>query len=141
MLAYKEIIVDASILFSFFKKDSKRRQLFEKLLNENCKLLSPHFVLDELRSDKGKIMQFSKASAGDFELAFSTIEDELELINEDEYGEFLSEAKQLSPHTKDDIYFASALSQNCPIWSDEKAFREQSKVRIFTTKELLDSLE
>ena len=80
--SFKELIIDASILFSFFKKDSIRRQIFEELLNEGCKLVSPNFVLEELRSDKHKIINFSKISEGDFEFSFATLEDEIELVQE-----------------------------------------------------------
>ena len=54
------------------------------------------------------------------------------------------EANKISPHgeeTKDDPYFALALAFNFPIWSDEGAFRKQSKVKVFTTAELLKLLE
>jgi len=40
----KELIVDASILFSFFKADSARRNIFKKLLEQECKLVSPDFI-------------------------------------------------------------------------------------------------
>jgi len=141
MLLQNELIVDASILFSFFKKDSIRRQLTKDLLNKNCKLISPYFILEELRSEKDKILKFSKVSIGEFEFTLSTLKDEIELILKEEYQEFLTEAKKLSPHDKDAPYFALSLSlNNCPIWSDEKAFKEQSKIKIFSTKELLEKV-
>ena len=44
--------------------------------------------------------------------------------------------------TKDDSYFALSLSKNkIPIWSDEIAFKKQSEIKVFSTKELLDMLE
>ena len=138
-----ELIIDANILFSFFKSDSVRRHLIEELLNNDCKLSSPEFALKELLSDKEKIIKFSGISESDFTFNFSILEKEIKVVLEDEYEEFLSEANKISPHnnsTKDDPYFALALSYNSPIWSDETAFKEQSKVKVFSTKDLLKLL-
>jgi len=33
------------------------------------------------------------------------------------------EAKELAPHLKDVEYFALALKLDCPIWAQEKAFK------------------
>ena len=56
----RDLIVDASILFSFFKKSSARRDAFKKLLEQECKLNSPDFVLKELSNNKPDIMKFAK---------------------------------------------------------------------------------
>src|SRR3989344_8378536 len=131
------ILTDANILFSFFKKDSSRRHTAKTLLDRECKILSPHFILEELLSNKDKIIRFSKISEGEFILTLSTIEDEIKLIPEREYEKFFSKAKSISPHKKDEAYFALALSLEIPIWSDEKLFKKQLKVEIFSTSELL----
>ena len=68
----RELIVDASILFSFFKADSARRDVFKRLLEQECKLASPDFVLKELSNNKLDIMKFAK-------------------INEEEFNEVMSE--------------------------------------------------
>jgi len=133
----KKLVVDAAILFSFFKKDATRRKVSEELLNNECKLISPYFALEELRNEKNRIMKFANITAGDFEFTLSTLENEIELVTSGEYKEFLVEAAKISPHEKDAQYFALALSLDCPLWSDEKAFKQQTKVKIFSTEELL----
>ena len=61
----------------------------------------------------------------------------LEVIPKSEYERFLSEAKNLLPeHPKDGPYFALALKLSIPIWSSEKRFKKQSKVKVFPTHEL-----
>ncbi|MBI4116887.1 hypothetical protein HY449_04035 [Candidatus Pacearchaeota archaeon] len=135
---FSKLIVDANILFSFFKKDSTRRRLIEELLNRETELVSPHFMLHELRVNKDKIMQLSNISFGEFELTVRLIEDEINLIPEDKFKGFLSNASKLSPHPKDKPYFALSLAlDKCPIWSDESAFKRQSEIKIFSTFELL----
>ncbi len=46
----------------------------------------------------------------------------------------------LAPHARDVQYFALALSFNAAIWSNEKAFKKQSKVKVFSTSELISFL-
>ena len=136
-----KLIVNANILFSFFKKDSTRRRLIEELLNCGTELVSPHFMLHELRANKDKIMQLSNISFGEFELTVRLIEEEINLISEDKFKIFLSDASKFSPHSKDKPYFALALVINSPIWSDEKAFKKQERVKIFSTLELSKLIE
>ena len=86
----------------------------------------------------------AKISEEEFNEILSELENDLAPFKEDEYKEFLLEANKISPHgeqTKDDPYFALALALNCAIWSDEAAFKQQSKVKVFTTGELFKLLE
>lgn len=69
----KVLIIDASILFSFFKQDSARRRLIEELPNLDCELISPEFAFRELISDKDKVMKYSKISELSFEFLFSLL--------------------------------------------------------------------
>ena len=137
----KILVVDASILFSFFKHDSDRRRIIEGLPNFGCRLISPKFVFEELSNSKEKIKKFGKVNELAFTFLFSLLDMKIESFSEDSYKDFLLEAKKISPHskqvTKDDPYFALALSLNCAVWSDEKSFKKQSKVKVYSTSELL----
>ena len=138
------LISDASILFSFFKKDSVRREVIERLSESGCKLISPEFVFKELADKKERIKKFGKVNELAFAFIFSLLDSKVESFPEKVYKEFLSEANKISPHaeeTKDDPYFALALALNCAIWSDEEAFKRQSRVKIFTTKDLFKLLK
>ncbi|MBI2451571.1 hypothetical protein HYV50_00665 [Candidatus Pacearchaeota archaeon] len=136
----KILVVDANILFSFFKSNSVRRQVTKDLLDNNCKILSPQFVLEELYFAKEKIIKFGGVSIADFEFIFFTLRSEIIFFSEEEYEDFLAEAHTIPPHIdspRDDPYFALALARNIPIWSDEKAFKKQSKIKVFSTEDLL----
>lgn len=134
-----KLILDANILFSFFKKDSVRQGIIEELLNKGVELISPKFIIDELLKNKDKIIKFSDISSENFSFLLSSLKSEVILIPESEFEDFLSKANKLSPHSKDNPYFALSLSlDNSPIWSDELAFKNQSKIKILSTEELLD---
>lgn len=140
----KLLVVDACILFSFFKNGSDRRKIIEKLSNSGCSLISPVFVFEELAKNKEKVKKFAKLDESAFAFLFSLLELKIESFSKDAYEEFLPEANTISPHgehEKDDPYFALALAFNSPIWSDEGAFKRQHKVKIFSTRELARLLD
>jgi predicted nucleic acid-binding protein len=39
---------------------------------------------------------------------------------------------------KDVPFIAAALALNCSIWSDDKHFKKQKEIKIFTTKEVME---
>jgi len=134
------LVVDANILFSFFKKDSTRRHLIKGLSNRGSKLVSPDFAMEELLSDREKVMEFAGINELGFKFLFSLLERRIETFSKSEYKEFLLGAREISPHGRDDPYFALALSLNSAIWSDEKAFKKQSRVKVLSTEELIELL-
>src|SRR3989344_4451951 len=104
------LITDANILFSFFKSDSTRRKIIEGLLNDDCILIAPSFILEELSREKEKIMKFAKINESDFRYLFSLLLQYIKTISDEEYADFMNLAKKLSPHEKDVPYFALALA-------------------------------
>ena len=95
--------------------------------------------------DKERIKDFARINEDAFMFLFSLLERKImERYPEEKYEEALSEAEEISPHGedvhKDDPYFALALSFHAPIWSDEKAFKKQSDVKIFSTSDLISFL-
>lgn|SRR3989338_3680174 len=133
------LIVDASILFSFFKKDSERRRIFESLSLKGCRLLVPSYLFDELSSKQERIKRYAKIDGLAFSFLLSLLDSRIETFEAGRYCGLVQEAEDISPHKEDAAYFALALVVNAPIWSDEEAFRRQSKVEIFTTN-MLDRL-
>jgi predicted nucleic acid-binding protein len=62
----------------------------------------------------------------------------VKFIKEEEYSEFLSEARKVSPDPNDSDFFALALKLNCPIWSEDKRLKKQSRVKVLSTRELME---
>nr|QNO52712.1 hypothetical protein JLLPAJDC_00023 [Methanosarcinales archaeon ANME-1 ERB6] len=132
-----ELVIDAAILFSFFKPESFTRDFIKLLYSNGVRLFAPDFLLDELLSLKERICEFCGIDEDDFTTSFILLCEVLEVIPKSEYERFLSEAKNLLPeHPKDGPYFALALKLSIPIWSSEKRFKKQSKVKVFPTHEL-----
>ena len=48
----------------------------------------------------------------------------------------MENAKAIAPHSGDAPYFALAMARNCPIWSNEKSFKRQKRIKVHSTSEL-----
>ena len=65
----------------------------------------------------------------------------VEFIPVEEYRQLLPKALSLMPTNPNDIDFlASALKLNLPIWSNDPGLKKQSKVKVYTTPELLKEI-
>ncbi len=135
------LVVDANVLFSFFKQDSSRRKLLIKLLMSGEDLVSPQYCFEELAEDKERINKYSGTDDEQFAKLLSMLEALITSLPESKYSEFEQEAARLAPQPKDAPYFAAAIACNCPIWSDDKAFKKQGKVKVATTSELAEELK
>src|SRR3989344_6681797 len=102
----EEIIVDANTLFSFFKSDSTRRQVFRELLKRGCEFFSTDKLFDELKSNKSNIIKFAHIDESDFSYLYRLLHNEIKVFSAESYEKFLPEAAKLSPHEKDIPYFA-----------------------------------
>lgn len=138
------LVVDSNILFTFFWKDS----IFKKLsLKQDLDLLAPEYALEEINKYSIEILKKAKLSKEGFknlkiELAFK-----VEFIPLKEYLTFLKKAqelfKDLPENERNELlndldFFVLALKFNCPIWSNDKLLKKQSKTRVFTTKEIIE---
>lgn len=135
-----KLVLDANILFSFFRENPVR---FTIMNSEHLKLelFSPKYVLEELKQNIPDLVKYSKLNPKEIEFIIERLKEFITIISSQSYKEFESSANELSPHAKDNPYFALALKLNCPIWSNELAFKKQSKIKIFSTSKLLKELK
>ena len=54
------LVVDASILFSFFNIGSERRRIIEELPHRGTRLVVPKYAFEELISDKERVLKYGK---------------------------------------------------------------------------------
>jgi len=136
------LIVDANEVFSAVIAKGRRLQTkkLEILFSDKVKLYSPYKLFEEISKVKNKEDMKYKSSFSDKELDLflKALESRIEIIPGKELLNTLSEAKSISTHSKDNLFFATALKLNCPIWSGEKRLKNQSKVEVFNTKDLVE---
>jgi predicted nucleic acid-binding protein len=129
-----ELVVDANILFAgLIKKSTTASLLFHPTLT----LYAPEFVIEEFMKYTEFIQKKMQRSEEEFIMLIHMLHQIIAVVPQEEYENYMEEAKNISPDDKDTMYFALALKLNCSVWSNDTRLKEQDKITIYTTKELL----
>ena len=135
-----ELVVDANILVAAFLRSATTREL---LLDERLTLWTPEHSITEtervltaprFRKRLGKIL------TTDVRHLLSEFTARIRVAPITEYRSSLPEAELLAPHAEDAPYLALAMQLRLPIWSNDAGLKDQQRVRVYTTEELLDLL-
>lgn len=142
-----KLVVDTNVLITIFWKNS----VFQRLsIKQNLGLFSPLYALEEINKNKQEILEKTKLSLNEFESLRRDLAIRIEFIPLEEYSSFLKKAESLAIELKEedildflkDIdFFALALKLMVPIWSNDKQFKKQSKIKVFTTEELIKEFD
>ena len=130
-----KLVVDTNILVSFFRPNPVN-EFISKSKFFNLQLFSSEYMIEELKKNKPDVLKYSGLNLKQFNEKLSELLLFLKLLPESSCKKFESQAKQLT-HDKDVPVFALALSLNCPIWSNEPSFKQQSKIPILSTKDMI----
>ena len=132
-----ELVVDANVLFSALIRNSITADI---LFDDRLRLYSPEFIITEFMKYEDLILKKTKRTKEEFVQFMHQLKERITVLPEEEYFSFLEQAEKISPDEKDVMYFALAFKLKCGIWSNDKALKEQDKVKIFSTKKLLEIL-
>ncbi len=133
-----ELIVDANAFLSaLISPAGKACELF---FNDSLILFAPEWLLEEFEEHKAEILKKSRLSETELDLFLSVLTSRIEFIPKLEFEHFLDEAELLTPDPDDREYFALALQLNASIWTNDKKFKDQHKITIYNTTELLHIL-
>ncbi len=130
-----KLVVDANILFSFFKKDSFTRRFI--LSHPEIELFTPLYVFEELDEHKEEVKSKARIDDRVFELSSKELSEYVTIVPLDKFKKFWEEAEQISPDPDNVQYLAVAFSLCCAIWSNDRDLKEeQDRVVVITTEEL-----
>ncbi|MCK4670265.1 MAG: hypothetical protein KAT43_03600 [Nanoarchaeota archaeon] len=132
-----KLVLDANILFSALIKDSLTSGL---LFREDLELYAPEFMIKEFMRYEKMILEKTHRSVGEYIELVHILKEVIVTVPKGEFSDFLEEARKISPDKDDFMYFALALKLGCDIWSNDKKLKEQNKVKIYSTIELLEFL-
>ena len=134
-------IVEANVIFAALIKKSDNFKLIFLLHKMGIELYSPQFVFEEIKKREEKLLRLSKLDILELKLALNQLFRNIKTVPKSRYESFLTEAKSIFPeHPKDAPYFALSLKLKVPLWSNEKLHKKQSKVKVYSTSELLKEL-
>jgi len=131
------LVTDANIAFSLLKKGSFTRKLTQKY---SLDLYSHKFILEELEEHSEELCRLLNISIDKF-VRIKKILSKLVNLKIKVSPQQLNWARSLISDPDDISYLALAFKLNCPIWSEDPHFKEQSVREVFTTKELKEFLE
>jgi len=131
-----KLVVDTNIIPMTLIKRSKARSV---LLNPAHEFFFPEYRVEEVERHLPLIMEKTRLSEEEVRLAFRVLMTNLRVVPPGEIRSRLSEAEAImgSIDESDVPFIAAALSLSCDgIWSDDKDFKRQRKVRVWTTGEM-----
>ena len=122
-----DIVADTNILILFFRQNP----IYDIISNSalyNLKLFVPDLAIEELKKNKEAILKYTNKTKEEVTKLTEKLKSNLIIINKKYFWHYENEAKSLVPHEKDIPFFALALYLQAPIWSNELAFQNQSKM-------------
>lgn len=129
-----ELVVDANVLVASFIRRGETRKL---LLADDLVLAAPEFVFSELGEHRGEILKRTGRTSREFDLFLDIVKSRVRVVPAGDVRGFWKQAESLSPDPDDVAYFALALKTGCGIWSNDRRLKNQKRVEIWTTRELL----
>ena len=136
-----ELVVDANVFLAAFLKEAVTREL---LLDSRLTLYAPEHLISELSHHLNRSASFRKRvliSNDELQNLFQILTQRIQTFSKAVYSRYTDESIMLAAHREDSHYLALALHLNIPIWSNDKGFKNQNKVRVYSTSELIKELE
>lgn len=131
-----KLIVDTNIIFSALIRDSLTRYI---IFHIKVELLTVGFTYIELQKYKQEILKKSESSEEAVELLLQKIMTKIKIVDDSlissEFQNAYTTMKLID--MKDTPFLAAALATKSDIWSDDKHFEKQNKVRVWKTKDLV----
>lgn len=130
------IVIDTNVFMSAPIKDSTTRNI---IYHSEHQFLFPEFEFEEISKHFAEIMRKSGLSEPELNTLFLVLLRKVRVIRTKRVIRSRERAERIigSIDQDDVLFIATALAFNCPIWGDDKHFKMQNEVRVFTTEELV----
>ncbi len=133
-----KIVIDANIIIAALIKESKTREI---LKNNKFEFISPEFIIEETHKYRTVICKKAGITKEIFEMLMDLIFENIKIINNEEYKQWIDTAKELISDKKDVPYVACYLALKCAgIWTNDEDFKENKNIKVFKTQDMLDLL-
>ena len=131
------LIIDANVLFSALIKNSLVAKL---IFHEYILLSTPEFIITEFLKYEDLLLKKMHRTREEYVQIMHMLKDIITVVPMEEYSEFIEEAEKISPDPKDALYLALAMKLKCAVWSNDKKLKEQDKVKVYSTNEIMEMI-
>lgn len=131
------LVVDSNVIFAAMLRDGATRGL---LVEPPMPLLSPEWMLSEIRAHVPEISRRSGIGERDLALLLALLCENIEVVPEPEYAPQMARARGMTPQDPGDAPFvAVALSRACQgIWTQNTRHFEGTGIDVWSTARILE---
>lgn len=133
-----KLVIDTNVFISaLIKKDGLTRDI---IINSGNTFLFPEYEFQEIYKYKNEILKKSRCSEKEFIRLTTSLLNHMRIVRHGEICNYYYEASEIMRKIDPDdkIFIATALAFNAYIWSDDEHFKRQSRIRVLTTKEMIE---
>lgn len=129
------LIVDTNIILSALIKDSTTRYIITHI---DAELITIGFSEKEISKYKAMILKKANINEFEFEAILRELKEQLIILDDRIIQKNMIEARKIMDTIDQDDtpFIAASLATNSDIWSDDKHFERQNKVKVWKTKDL-----
>lgn len=131
-----KLVIDSNRIMAGLIKDSQTRKI---IFNEEFNFIAPDYIITEIEKYRQHLIEKSKLTDREFDIILLSILEKIELIPSDVFIDQLELAEEIMKDIdiKDSPFLALGLAvKTSGIWSEDKDFDRQDKLKRFSTKEL-----
>ncbi len=129
-----QLVIDANVVISILIRPGKPLEL---LFRSEIEVFAPSLLFEEVLRNMPEITKKSTLSEDDLQILLNGLRTMIKVVPEEDFLHQRENAVKICPDPKDVTYFALALHLKCGIWSNEKKLKEQEKVPVLSTHELM----
>ncbi len=134
-----ELVIDATVLFTGLIGTGTTKDI---IFSDAVKLYCPESLFKEVEEHKSRIKILSNLSSVELNLLLNKLKEKIKSFSLSKYEKFIKQSNSIISDKDDTEYLALSLALNkIPVWSNDPHFKEQSLVKVFNTKELVEKLK
>ena len=101
-------------------------------------IFSPEFAIQELNEHSKLIIKKAGITEKEFISLFNKLKAYVKFIPKKNYSEFMKKAEEISPDKDDSHFLALCFKLNLPLWSNDKELKNQDKIVILNTRDIIE---
>lgn len=130
---WMKITIDANIFFSALLRKGITRKIW---FSPEIELYAPRFLLTEFHKYRSFLQKKFNGAPEEFRLLSQKLLSQVKFISDQQLKPFLPASASLTKDPKDWLYVACSLREDTIIWSNDKGFKKQERIKTFTTTEM-----